>query len=373
MRIWQVALGASLLLAAAGCRTDPNIVLLERELRLQEDEIFRLRDCLEDCQAALESARRKSAALKRESGSGVPEIDLSLDGAAADETSEQGEAPRFAPPAPARPMPPSVELEEPARSEPAPSRRTEPRQTEPRPSPGPTSRPSDGTELQEAPRWSPPSGAAPSGSVPQPIDGGAARGSAESAQVARVLVNRALSGGFDADGRPGDDGVIVVVEPRDRQDRYLAAPGEVSVVLLDPTLDARVARWDFSAAETARMFHDSTFGRGMQLEMTWPGEPPKNRELHVFVRYTTADGRQLEVDQPIRVEPAGRSVAGWSAREARETRPGEGGASRTPAAASTHARPTPADPATRPPDHAGPSPSRTATRPHRPVWSPDRP
>jgi len=368
MKIRLVALGASLLLAAAGCRTDPNTVLLERELRLQEDEIFRLRDCLDDCQAALESARRKNAALEQGSGSGVPDIDLSFDGAVSDETSERGEAPGFAPPAPARPMPPSVELEEPAGSEPAPSRRTEPRQT-----PGSTSRPSDGSELDEAPRWSPPSGAAGSGSVPQPIDGGAARGGGDSTQVARVLVNRALSGGFDADGHSGDDGVIVVIEPRDRQDRYLAAPAEVSVVLLDPTLDARIARWDFSAAETARLFHDSTFGRGMQLEMTWPGDPPKNRELHVFVRYITADGRQFEVDQPIRVEPSGRSVAGWSAREARETRPGEGGTSRTPAAASTHARPTPADPATRPPDHAGPSPSRTATRPDRPAWSPDRP
>jgi len=369
MRIRLVALGASLLLAAAGCRTDPNTVLLERELRLQEDEIFRLRRCVGECQAALESARRKNVAFEQESGGGVPEIDLSLDGAVPDDVPEESKAPGFAPPAPARPMPPSVELEAPAGPGPAPSRRAEPRQT-----PGPTSRPGDGSELEEAPRWSPPPGAAPSGSVPQPLDeaadAGAARGAAENTRVTRVLVNRALSGGFDADGRPGDEGVIVVLEPRDRQDRYLAAPGNVSVVLLDPALDARIARWDFSAAETARMFHDSTFGRGMQLEMTWPDEPPKNRELHVFVRYTTADGRQLEVDQPIRIEPAGRSVAGWSAREAR---PGEGGTSRAPAAASPHVRPTPADPATRPRHDDGPSPSRTATRPDRPAWSPDRP
>jgi hypothetical protein len=364
MKIRLVALGASLLLAAAGCRTDPNTVLLERELRLQEDEIFRLRDCLEDCQAALESARRKSAALEQGSGDGVPGIDLSLGGAVPDETPGRDEAPGFAPPAPARPMPPSVELEEPAGSEPAPSRRSEPRQT-----PGSTAAPSDGSELEEAPRWSPSSGAAGSGSLPQPLDGGAARGGADSTQVARVLVNRALSGGFDADGNSGDEGVIVVVEPRDRQDRYLAAPGDVAVVLLDPTLDARIARWDFSAAETARMFHDSTFGRGMQLEMTWPGEPPKNRDLHVFVRYSTADGRQLDVDQPIRVEPGGRSVAGWSPRE---PRPAPGVTSRAPASASTHGRPTPADPATRPRNDDDPS-SRTATRPDRPAWSPDRP
>jgi len=368
MRIRQVALGASLLLAALGCRTDPNMVLLERELRLQEDEIFRLRDCVEECQTALASTRRENATLRRQAGGAAPDVDLSFDAGLADEVPEQDEAPQFPGPAPARPMPPTIELEEPSRPEPV-----LPRPAEPGPLQGPSGRPTGRPELEEAPRWSPPPGAAGSGSVPQPLDDGAVRAGADSMQVARVLVNRALSGGFDADGRPGDEGVIVVIEPRDREDRYVRAPGDVSVVLLDPALDARVARWHFSAAETARMFHDSTFGRGMQLEMSWPGDPPESRELHVFVRYATADGRQLEVDQPIRIEPPGRSVAGWSAREPRETRPAEGGASRAPAAASTPARPTPADPATRPRGDDGPSPSRTATRPDRPAWSPDRP
>jgi hypothetical protein len=367
MKIRLVALGASLLLAALGCRTDPNMVLLERELRLQEDEIFRLRHCVEECQAALAATRRESATLRRDSvGSTVPGVDLSLDGAPSGNIPESGEAPDFVAPAPARPVPPPVELEEPGPLESVPAR------TGPGAARGLDGWPTDRTEMEEAPRWSPPPGAArpgtSSGSMPQPLDEGATHASAESTQVARVLISRSLSGGFDADGRPGDEGVIVVLEPRDPQDRYVAAPANVSVVLLDPALDTRVARWDFSAAETARMFYDSTFGRGLQLEMTWPDDPPENRELHVFVRYATADGRQLDVDQPIRVEPPGRSLAGWSAREPRS---GNGGTSHAgaPAPSSRHA-PTPASPTTGPRHDDAPSPSRTATRP---AWSPDRP
>ena len=104
MKIWQVALGAWLVLAAVGCRTDPNIMLLERELRLQEDEIFRLRGCLEDCRAELASARKDKAASQRGPAVSAPDVDLSLDRGLPDEVPEQGEAPGFAPPAPARPI-----------------------------------------------------------------------------------------------------------------------------------------------------------------------------------------------------------------------------------------------------------------------------
>ena len=43
------------LLATAGCRSDPAIPILERQLRLQEDEIYRLRatlDQMQDCGSA---------------------------------------------------------------------------------------------------------------------------------------------------------------------------------------------------------------------------------------------------------------------------------------------------------------------------------
>ena len=40
--------------------------------------------------------------------------------------------------------------------------------------------------------------------------------------------------------------------------------------------------------------------RGLQFELPWPAEPPKNRDLRLFVRFTTPDGKKITTDAPIR-------------------------------------------------------------------------
>ncbi|HKD36270.1 MAG TPA: hypothetical protein VKB78_05700, partial [Pirellulales bacterium] len=51
-------------LSAAGCRSDANRELLERELRDHEDEIFALQDQCNRLHAQLEACQRDNAALK---------------------------------------------------------------------------------------------------------------------------------------------------------------------------------------------------------------------------------------------------------------------------------------------------------------------
>ena len=153
------------------------------------------------------------------------------------------------------------------------------------------------------------------------------------------------------------------------------APAEMSVVVLDPALRdeqgkaARVARWDFTAAETAAMFRRTGPTGAIHLMMTWPEEPPKHGKLHLFVRYVTADGRKLEANQPIEValageergrrivsEPPGRTEGSEDGRRAPESwRPNELPTARVP----------------------GPSPdietrNAEAAALARPVWSPER-
>ena len=57
MKTWQIVVVGLVSLAVAGCQTDPNIVLLEQDLRKKDDEIYRLQWQLEDCQAELQAAR----------------------------------------------------------------------------------------------------------------------------------------------------------------------------------------------------------------------------------------------------------------------------------------------------------------------------
>ena len=69
-------------------------------------------------------------------------------------------------------------------------------------------------------------------------------------KVTHLFLNP-LSGGADFDGQPGDDGLRVVIEPRNATDEFVPEAGALSVVLLDPERQgesARVARWDSDVA-----------------------------------------------------------------------------------------------------------------------------
>src|SRR5688572_14456718 len=63
----RAAAAVALLLAITGCRhADVNRELVERELRLQEDELYRLHDEIAKREKLLEPARRENGVLERE-------------------------------------------------------------------------------------------------------------------------------------------------------------------------------------------------------------------------------------------------------------------------------------------------------------------
>ena len=300
MKTRQIILLGAVLLTAIGCRTNPAIPILERQLRLQEDEIYRLRakleGCMDDdcsCGSRWESTDRRSGeqpSPRRQSvqpgGSPPPQMEITIPGQPSEgvpDTLKRGGA--------------------------RPSASTESR----------------GPSLEHLAAFNP---------------------SGDSRQVASIEIDPILTGGINASDRSGDQGLLVVVEPRDRAGQAIDAPAEMSIVVLDPAIldaqgkAARVGRWDFTAAETASLFRRTESKRTVHLAMAWPDEGPKHNKLHVFVRYVTADGRRLEIDRPIEVALPGEPQARW----------------------------TPADPSSFAPV-AEPSSPRTAAHPR---WSPER-
>lgn len=133
----------------------------------------------------------------------------------------------------------------------------------------------------------------------------------DSSLVDYLTLNERLTGGVDLDGRYGHDGLLVLVEPRDRQAKVLKAPAEVNVALIDPEQPeefARVARWDFTKEQTAQLFRDVGSGQAIALKLPWPGRPPTNSKMLLMVRYVTDDGRRLQVNRDIKlVLPDGSS------------------------------------------------------------------
>jgi hypothetical protein len=354
MKPWQFALVATACLVAAGCRTDPNIVLLERELRLQEDEIYRLQAVVEDYQAALRACEQHAgmSALCEPAESdldGLPRLPVLENVPSAAEsvrpapTDDYGDPRSVAPPSPygdpSLTPPESDWPDDPTEHDP-PDGPADPELL----LPGSPNGPGDDGDIHAT--------TAPGPMLP-----------ADSRDVVSLTLDRFLTAGQDLDGRPGDDGLLVVIQPRDARGRAIEAPAEVSIVVLDPAFTgdaARLARWDFTPAETAARFGRLGAEAAICLDTVWPADPPLHDGLYLFVRYTTADGRKLEAEGPIQIALPGQAPNRWEPA--------------APAPSPLRAgRPTEPRLGSLPEAHPAPiaaTPSAPTIR--RPVWSPNR-
>jgi hypothetical protein len=386
MNTWHGAVVLLMGLLMLGCRTDPRITALENELRLQEDRIYELQDSLKTAQESLEASQQDGEASRKDEG----ESD-----AASERISPRALAPPEPPaklaPAERKPAktttpsgsPKTEELPELQIEMPAPGdfKTDVPETLKSTPAPGELPLP----KLRDAPKAipNPSRGKDAPGEAP-PFQPGANKGAGPalpradagsidpaSARVQKITLDELLTGAFDVDGRPGDDGLSVVVQPLDDNGRRAVAAGPISVVVIDPAISgeaARVARWDFTAEETAAMYRKSGSAEGFHLELRWPDQTAiRHDELRLFVRYTTADGRKLHAEKPIEVALAGgppprdataRSTPAWRRKEVIEPQP------QTPDFSSSRLE----SPAPPPP----PSDAPVAQSSRRPTWSPER-
>jgi hypothetical protein len=349
--ILSVALCAGLLWLA-GCRSDPNRELLERELRDHEDQIYDLQNQLEDKCHELEACRRENTTLKKGTGVTVDEGDGRVT-----------PPPRPQPPA-ELPSVPKIDLGTPESSPPIPPIPPAKKSTDP--------------------------GSARKGSRsvrPAALDGDAADiqialPRSSGAAIERLAINHLMTGGHSFSGQPGDDGLLVVFALRDRSGQAVQADGDMSIVAIDPQLsgdDGRLARWDFSAPEAAAHFRN-LLTNGYHFDLLWPNHPPRHNDLKIYVRVTTADGHRFEDSQAVHVRMPGDSLTAsnwvkpealnrWSAVTLPNGAQFDPSPSRASASPASRAVPKSAPPVDSADDDEDPPPR---TVPQRPKWSPYR-
>ncbi|HVX11700.1 MAG TPA: hypothetical protein VHC22_11010 [Pirellulales bacterium] len=270
---------AVLAVLVCGCRSNVSHELLERELLAQENQIFQLQDLVDEYETKLDSCRRENESLLAELGrsrtgkSNTPRRSTGAEELAPPVVEPGAEGPALPFNGPPVIAPPDAQVPE----------------GEHMAKGGAAGRKSRLTGRNKARSVSNSSG---------PID----------LVVTQITLNRKLTGGHNVDGRPGDEGVMVVVEPLNAAGDLIEVPGEVSIVVLDPTLEgdaARVARWDFNSLEAADHIKRTPMGDGLHFDLRWPHSPPTHRVLNLYVRYTTSDGRRLQVEKQIEIDPLG--------------------------------------------------------------------
>ncbi len=148
---------------------------------------------------------------------------------------------------------------------------------------------------------------APEGTSPEPIDG----------RVTHLFLNPLLTRGANLDSTPGDDGLALVLEPRNQAGEFVPQAAPVSIVVLDPTKSgdaARVARWNLDEKLVRQRISKSKHDRGIHLQLPWAGGAPTTSQVKLYVRYQTADGRQLEAQHDVILNPASQASQRWTPR-----------------------------------------------------------
>jgi hypothetical protein len=317
---WRAAAACLLgALSCVGCRTDMSQQLLERELRMQEDQIYQLQDELEAKCARLERVAGENSSLRRQLG--FVDGDAPSVGGRPAVATPAGQ-PTFVPPpltipgGPAAGSPPG-RLPAPLTTPAAPGGVAPPTLEGVPPLPAEPRLP--GASLPQPAGVVPASAAIPAAADVDPsarpivmeADGPPAPGSrlsheeslAESAKVSHIVVNQSRTACFDGTGDGISDGIAVVVEPRDDDERMVTAAGDLLIVVLDDH-GGPVARWDIPAQEALAHFRRTSRSRGLHFVLRWPDQPPQGNAVRLAVKLTCFDGTSFETDCMVPARPA---------------------------------------------------------------------
>jgi hypothetical protein len=114
------------------------------------------------------------------------------------------------------------------------------------------------------------------------------------------------TGGYDADGCPGDEALQVVLEPRDADNQTVKVPGTAVVQALEVTpegIKKPLSTWEVSEDDLRRSWRSGLLSTGYALVLPWRMWP-STEKLRVVVQLRTADGRLFEADKDVSVRLA---------------------------------------------------------------------
>lgn len=122
--------------------------------------------------------------------------------------------------------------------------------------------------------------------------------------VRSLVVGRATAP-IDEDRLPGDEGVQVVLEPRDADGKLQRAPASGSVTILEVDnqgLKSPIGTWDYSPDQMRSSWKQGLLTSGFVLNCLWQA-PPKSDKLKILASFTMEDGRRFEAEKDLAIRP----------------------------------------------------------------------
>jgi len=122
--------------------------------------------------------------------------------------------------------------------------------------------------------------------------------------VKEIAIGRG-TGGVDDDGLPGDEGLMVVIVPKDEDGSAVKVPARALVAAWEITpagLKNPIGSWELSSDRLRRTWKSGLISTGYFVAVPWQTLPSTDR-VRVAVRLITTDGRTYEADRDVSVKP----------------------------------------------------------------------
>ncbi len=98
-----------------------------------------------------------------------------------------------------------------------------------------------------------------------------------------------LSSGADYDGKPGDDGVTVMLRPIDAVGDVLKVPGDIRIQLYDlaaaPT-KTFIGEYNISVDQARDLWYGKLLTQHYTIRCPWPAGPPAHNEITIRAMFT---------------------------------------------------------------------------------------
>jgi hypothetical protein len=117
------------------------------------------------------------------------------------------------------------------------------------------------------------------------------------------------TGGVFGEGPTGDDGLMVVVVPRDEDGAAVKVPARLEIAAWDISsagLKTPIGNWAVPAEKVRPTWRSGFISTGYFVAVPWQTHPGSER-VRIAVRLTTLDGRAFETDKDINVKLGGTS------------------------------------------------------------------
>ncbi len=125
--------------------------------------------------------------------------------------------------------------------------------------------------------------------------------------VKKIRIEKQLTRAEDFDGQSGDDGLVLVVQPIDQNGDVVTVAADMTISVIDPKESGkrqRISLHRLKRSDVETMLETSeTLGAGVHLRLPWNSHRPRNRQVRVFVRFQTDDGRKLETNFLLKIVP----------------------------------------------------------------------